>query len=207
MQSAAPELIDLSARKQATHDDVRHRPDRSAVKAASAAAARTVQRVSPPTACWPGGSSNAASASSTSIMPRGTITAISTSSWPHNCAMADQPWPRLHQGPQAAGLLDSTLVIWASEFGRTPLGENRGAPTRLPAATIIRSPSPLDGRRRRQGRPGYRQDRRHRLEHRRDPVHVNDFQATILHLFGINHLKLTYPFKGVTPASPESAAR
>src|SRR5207244_1520363 len=42
-----------------------------------------------------------------------------------NCEMADQPIAALLKDLKQRGLLDSTLVIWASEFGRTPLGENR----------------------------------------------------------------------------------
>src|SRR5207244_4926332 len=43
-----------------------------------------------------------------------------------NCGMADQPLAALLKDLKQRGLLESTLVIWASEFGRTPLGENRG---------------------------------------------------------------------------------
>src|SRR5207247_7359025 len=43
----------------------------------------------------------------------------------HNCQMADQPIAALIKDLKQRGLLDSTLVIWLSEFGRTPLGENR----------------------------------------------------------------------------------
>src|SRR5205085_4835571 len=42
-----------------------------------------------------------------------------------NCRMADQPVAALLKDLKQRGLLDSTLVLWASEFGRTPLGENR----------------------------------------------------------------------------------
>src|SRR5205823_2208992 len=43
----------------------------------------------------------------------------------HNCQMADQPVAALLHDLKRRGLLDSTLVLWLSEFGRTPLGENR----------------------------------------------------------------------------------
>src|SRR5262249_41588251 len=42
-----------------------------------------------------------------------------------NCRMADQPVAALLKDLMQRGLLDTTLVVWASEFGRTPLGENR----------------------------------------------------------------------------------
>ncbi len=80
MQSAAPELIDLKGETKATLDAYglgRTEPD---IKAAHAAAAKGSSTPSPPTVCWPAGSSNAACASSTSITPRGTITRTSTPS-------------------------------------------------------------------------------------------------------------------------------
>src|SRR5207244_10624315 len=43
----------------------------------------------------------------------------------HNCQMADQPVAALLQDLKRRGLLDSTLVLWLSEFGRTPLRETR----------------------------------------------------------------------------------
>ena len=43
-----------------------------------------------------------------------------------NCSMTDQPAAALIQDLKQRGLLEDTLVVWGSEFGRTPLGENRG---------------------------------------------------------------------------------
>ena len=102
--------------------------------------------------------------------PRGTITATSTPSWRTTAGMADQPVAALIKDLKQRGLLDATLVVWASEFGRTPLGENRGGSRDVTG----RDHHPfafthLDGRRRRQGRPGHRRDRRDRLGRRRGP--------------------------------------
>ena len=63
-----------------------------------------------------------------------------------------------------------------------------------------RPPSPLlhhlDGRRRRETRRHPRRDRRLRLQHHRGGVHVHDLHATILHLLGIDHERLTFKFQG-----------
>ena len=54
----------------------------------------------------------------------------------------------------------------------------------------------LAGRRRRQGRRSLRRDRRVRLRAVEDRVHVHDLHATILHLLGLDHEKLTYRYNG-----------
>ncbi|MFO0826268.1 MAG: DUF1501 domain-containing protein [Gemmataceae bacterium] len=54
----------------------------------------------------------------------------------------------------------------------------------------------MDGGRRHQSRYELRRERRLRLRLAKDPVHVHDFQATVLHLLGIDHEKLTFRFQG-----------
>ena len=49
----------------------------------------------------------------------------------------------------------------------------------------------------RQGRPGDRRDRRARLQRRRSRAHVSDLHATILHLMGLDHERLTYFYQGL----------
>jgi hypothetical protein len=114
-----------------------------------------------------------------------------------NCGMADQPVAALLKDLKQRGLLDSTLVIWASEFGRTPLGENRIGYAKVTgrdhhpfAYSIWMAGGGIQG-----GQViGTTDDIGWSVvEH---PVHINDFHATILHLFGLDHLKLTYRFQG-----------
>jgi len=115
----------------------------------------------------------------------------------HNCQMADQPVVALLKDLKQRGLLESTLVVWASEFGRTPLGENRagfatvnGRDHHPFAFTIWAAGGGLKG-----GTIiGQTDDIGWGIVE--DPVHVHDFQATLLHLFGFDHTKLTYRFKG-----------
>ncbi|MBI2824476.1 MAG: DUF1501 domain-containing protein [Planctomycetia bacterium] len=117
---------------------------------------------------------------------------------PFNCRMADQPVAALLKDLKQRGLLDSTLVVWAGEFGRTPLGENRagdraqntGRDHHPFAFTIWMAGGGVRG-----GTViGKTDDIGWNIVE--DPVHINDFHATLLHLFGLNHLKLTYRFQG-----------
>lgn len=95
------------------------------------------------------------------------------------------------------GLLDDTLVICGSEFGRTALGENR------PGARTVtgRDHHPnafslwLAGGGIKGGQViGETDDIAWNVA--KDPVHVHDLHASILHLFGFDHTKLTYRFQG-----------
>lgn len=111
--------------------------------------------------------------------------------------MADQPVAALIRDLKQRGMLDETLVVWASEFGRTPLGENR------------RGSKPNTGRDHHPfafslflaggGIPGGQvigETDEIGWSITRDPVHVHDLQASILHLFGFDHQRLTYRFQG-----------
>ena len=115
----------------------------------------------------------------------------------YNAGMADQPIGALLTDLKQRGLLEDTLVVWGSEFGRTSLGENR--PGR--AANTGRDHHPyafsmwMAGGGSRGGLTyGTTDDLGWGVA--ADPVHVNDFQATLLHLFGLDHNRLTYPHKG-----------
>jgi hypothetical protein len=195
MQSAAPELIDLSGETKQTLEMYGvGRPDRgksgrgggSGVYNAFAVNCLLARR----------------------LVERGVrFVNLYHASWDHhsdldrelafNCGMADQPIAALLRDLKARGLLDSTLVIWASEFGRTPLGENRpgfaavtGRDHHPFAYTIWMAGGGVRG--------GQILGRTDDIGWNvvEDPVHVNDFHATVLHLFGLNHLKLTYRFQG-----------
>src|SRR5262249_31752704 len=115
----------------------------------------------------------------------------------HNCKMADQPVAALLKDLKQRGLLETTLVLWLSEFGRTPLGENRvgyatvtGRDHHPFAVTVWLAGGGVPGG---QGL-GKTDDTGWNVAE--NPVHVNDLHASILHLFGLHHLKLTYRFQG-----------
>ncbi len=95
------------------------------------------------------------------------------------------------------GLLDETLIVWCGEFGRTPLGENRGGSKNVtgrdhhPSAfTILMAGGGI------KGGQIYGETDEIGWSVVRDPVHINDLHATILHQFGIDHLRLTHRFQG-----------
>jgi uncharacterized protein (DUF1501 family) len=114
-----------------------------------------------------------------------------------NCGMADRPVAALIKDLKARGLLDSTLVLWLSEFGRTPLGENRAGTKGVSgrdhhpfAFTIWMAGGGVKG-----GQVlGKTDDIGWSILD--DPIHVNDLHATILHLFGLDHTWLTYRYQG-----------
>jgi uncharacterized protein (DUF1501 family) len=114
-----------------------------------------------------------------------------------NARMSDQPISALINDLKERGLLDETLVVWAGEFGRTPLGENRpgrkantGRDHHPNAFTILMAGGGV------RGGLTYGSTDEIGWNPEENPVHVNDFQATLLHLFGLDHEKLTYNHAG-----------
>jgi uncharacterized protein (DUF1501 family) len=112
----------------------------------------------------------------------------------NNCAMTDQGAGALIKDLKQRGLLDETLVIWAGEFGRTPMGEVRRGMT---AGKEGRDHHPgafslwMAGGGVKGGHVhGSTDDFGFNIAEA--PVHVHDLQATILHLLGLNHERLTY---------------
>jgi hypothetical protein len=114
-----------------------------------------------------------------------------------NCAATDQASAALVKDLKQRGLLDSTLVIWGGEFGRTPmvesntaLGRSLGRDHHPQAFTIW-----LAGGGVKSGLTFGATDELgfHVAE---NPVHIHDLQATILHLLGLDHERLTYHYAG-----------
>jgi hypothetical protein len=109
------------------------------------------------------------------------------------CHEVDQPMAALVKDLKVRGLLESTLVVWGGEFGRTPQGEPRdmlGRDHHIEGYTMW-----LAGGGIKAGQTIGQTDELgyYAIE---DKVHVHDLQATILHLLGIDHLKLTFRFQG-----------
>jgi hypothetical protein len=196
MQSAAPELIDLKGETQSTLDMYgldRKEPDVKAHRG--------------------GGPGQFRSFAANCLLARRMVERgvrfvnIIHASWDHhsnldaelpfNAEMADQPIAALIKDLKQRGLLDETLVVWGSEFGRTPLGENRGGSESVTgrdhhpfAFSIFMAGGGT------KGGLTYGESDDIGWAPTKDPVHVNDFQATLLHLFGIDHLRLTHRFQG-----------
>ena len=109
------------------------------------------------------------------------------------CRDVDQGQAALVKDLKARGLLKDTLVVWGGEFGRTPMGENRDTTGRnhhIDAFTMW-----LAGGGVKAGQVLGRTDELgfNAVE---DPAHVHDLHATILHLLGLDHKKLTFRFQG-----------
>ena len=110
----------------------------------------------------------------------------------------DQPCWGLIQDLKRAGLFDETLVIWGGEFGRTIYSPGRPDRRRTTAATITRAASRCGwpAAARRAGTIyGETDDFSYNIV--KDPVHIRDFHATVLHLLGIDHERFTYRYQGL----------
>lgn len=113
------------------------------------------------------------------------------------CEDTDQPAAALVQDLKQRGLLDDTLVIWGGEFGRTPFlqGEMNDRPQwgRDHHPYVFTNWIAGGG-----VKPGitYGASDDLGIDIAENPVHVHDFQATLLHQLGIDHERLTYKFQG-----------
>jgi hypothetical protein len=109
------------------------------------------------------------------------------------CRETDQPTAALLADLKNRGLLDDTLVIWGGEFGRTPMGEIResiGRNHHIDAYTMWLAGGSV--------KPGisHGESDEFGFSTTADRVHVHDLQATILHLLGLEHTRLTFKFQG-----------
>jgi hypothetical protein len=196
MQSAAPELMDLSSEPKHIRDLYgvdREDPPLKGDRTGGANQFRTFAR-------------NCLLARR--LVERGVrFVNLIHASWDHhsnldnelgfNAAMADQPAAALVRDLKRRGMLDETLVIWLAEFGRTPLGENRpgfkdvtGRDHHPFGFSIWMAGGGI------QGGQVYGETDEIGWGVTKDPVHVNDLHATLLRLFGIDHEQLTYRFQG-----------
>ncbi len=109
----------------------------------------------------------------------------------------DKPVAALIQDLKQRGLLDETLIIWGGEFGRTPFREGRTAGGKIlgrdhypDCFSIFLAGGGI------KGGLMYGETDELGFSVAADKVHVHDLQATIMHLIGFNHEKLTYRFQG-----------
>ena len=108
-----------------------------------------------------------------------------------HAAESDRPIAGLLADLKARGLLDSTLVVWHAEFGRMPISQrgvgrdhNPGAMTVWMAGAGIQGGQTIGAT----DEFGYKAEQQ--------PISTHDLHATILHLLGVDHKKLTYRFNG-----------
>ena len=105
----------------------------------------------------------------------------------------DQPVAGLLKDLKQRGMLEDTLVVWTTEFGRTPFNSAAGAAGREHHHWVFSSWLAGAG-----VKPGmtYGESDEYGIDVAKDVVHVHDFHATILHLMGLDHERLTYRHTG-----------
>ncbi|MCA9048243.1 MAG: DUF1501 domain-containing protein [Planctomycetaceae bacterium] len=116
---------------------------------------------------------------------------------PAKCRETDQPIAALIADLRERGLLEETLIIWGSEFGRTPLNQGAvngkglsGRDHHKDAFTFWLAGGGV------KGGVSYGRTDDFGMDIIEDPVHVHDLNATVLHLLGIDHERLTYRYQG-----------
>lgn len=182
LQSSAPELMDLKSETKETLELYGCEPDKPSFARACLLARRMVERgvrfINIYHEGWDAHSDVAGNVK-------------------NNCAATEKASAALVQDLKRLGMLDSTLVIWGGEFGRTPMVETNTALGR----SLGRDHHPqaysmwLAGGGIKAGMTHGKTDDLgfHVAE---NPVHVHDLQATILHALGLDHEKLTYRYAG-----------
>jgi hypothetical protein len=190
MQAAAPELSDLSMETEATRK--LYGMDEDATKdfgAKCLMARRLVERGVRYVQLWSGSTTGGGDWDGHAQCDKGLQSMA---------RKIDKPVAGLLADLASRGLLDSTLVIWGGEFGRTPTsdgslnggGDSMGRDHNPYGFTIWMAGGGVRG-----GKVIGATDEIG-LRAIEDPVHVHDLHATMLALLGVNHEKLTFPFQG-----------
>ncbi len=182
MQSAAPELMDLSQEDKTTLTRYGAEPGKPSFAANCLLARRLVER-----------GVRFVQLYHTNWDHHGGPTENLDKHLPEVCKQVDQASAALVQDLKDKGLLDSTLVVWGGEFGRTPMGEPResvGRDHHIDAYTMWLAGGGV--------KRGYIHGETDDIGYSvtKDAVHVHDLQATILHLLGVDHTKLTFRSQG-----------
>jgi hypothetical protein len=185
MQSSMPELADLSAEPESIHRLYGTEPGKVSFANNCLLARRLIERgvrfVQLYHRGWDHHGSDASDDLGTGL--------------PTLCRQTDRACAALVLDLKQRGLLDETLVIWGGEFGRTPMHEGRnlkllGRDHHIRAFTMWFA----GGGTRRGVTIGATDELGYSIVE--DPVHVHDVHATVLHLMGLDHTRLTYKFQG-----------
>ncbi len=121
----------------------------------------------------------------------GTSTAASRKATRKNAAEVDKPIAGFLQDLKARGLLEDTLVLWGGEFGRTPTAQGADGRDHNPHGFTMWM---AGGGVKRGIAYGSTDDYGYFAQENK--VHLHDLHATILHLLGLDHEKLTYRYAG-----------
>jgi hypothetical protein len=186
MQSSVPELADISKEPASIHELYGTEPGKESFANNCLLARRLVERGVRFVQLYHRGWDNHGTSSHDDIVNR----------LPSLCEETDRAAAALVADLKQRGLLDSTIVVWGGEFGRTPMNEARNHSKFLGRDHHPRAFSMWVA-----GggfKPGMTFGKTDELGYNiaENPVDVHDLHATILHQMGIDHTKLTYRFEG-----------
>ncbi len=186
MQSSVPDLLDISGEKPQTLESYGVEPGKASFAANCLLARRLVERGVRIVQLYHRGWDSHGTGTGDDIMH----------SLPERCKETDQACAALVKDLKDRGLLESTIVVWGGEFGRTPVNEARNGSKFLGrdhhphAFTMWFAGAGI--------KKGVSIGKTDDLGYfvAEDPLHVHDLHTTLLHLMGIDHKKLTYRFQG-----------
>jgi len=186
MQTSVPELMDIAREPAAVHAMYGTEPGRRSFANNCLLARRLVERGVRFVQLYHRGWDHHGTGPRDDIMTR----------LPSLCRETDQAAAALVMDLKQRGLLDSTLVVWGGEFGRTPMNEERNGSKFLGrdhhprAFSLWMAGGGI--------KPGITVGETDELGYNtvEDPVDVHDVHATVLRLMGIEHTRLTYRFQG-----------
>ncbi len=185
MQIAAPEALDLSQESEATHKLYgMDNPECSHFSKQCLTARRLIERGVRFVQIYSGGMENQRSWDGHADI-QGNHSQFA--------GETDQPVAALLTDLEQRGLLEETLVIWCGEFGRLPIAQTGAKPGRDHNPHCFSAWLAGGGTR---GGVSYGESDEIGYKAAVNPVHVNDLHATILHLLGIQHERLTYKYNG-----------
>ncbi|MDV6029766.1 MAG: DUF1501 domain-containing protein [Phycisphaera sp. RhM] len=105
--------------------------------------------------------------------------------------LVDQGTAALVRDLKQRGMLDETLIVWGGEFGRTPMAQGSGRDHHIKGFSMWLAGGGI------RGGTSYGATDEFGYNAVEDKVHVRDFHATMLHLLGIDHKRLTFKFQGL----------
>ena len=186
MQTSVPELTDIKQESAAMHEMYGTEPGKASFANNCLLARRLVERGVRFVQLYHRGWDHHGSGANSDIV--GTLGRL--------CRETDRAAAALIKDLKQRGLLDSTLVVWGGEFGRTPMNEARAGSKFLGRDHHPRAFSVwMAGGGIKSGVTiGETDELGYNIV--KDPVSVHDLHATILHLMGLDHTKLTYKFQG-----------
>ena len=184
MQASVPELMDISSESKAVHEMYGTQPGKTSFANNCLLARRMVERGVRFVQLFDQGWDHHG----------GVFTAL-----PKKAKQVDQPIAALIQDLKMRGLLDETLIVWSAEFGRTPMAQGSNGAGEMTKAGRDHHKEAYTVWMAGGGTKGgsvYGQTDEFGYAPVENPVHMHDFNATIMHLLGMDHERLTFKFQG-----------